>query len=315
MARAYGKFSDLITFTRASGGTALRPIGYGSELVTNGTFDTDSDWIKSASSDWAISGGVATSSGADGYLYQQNTNLQQGKVYALTYTITSYTSGVIRSGLGNGLEENSGPFRSSIGTFTDIIVRTFSNDPTDYFGLFSDAFVGSVDNITVREINPLSVSIQMDGKISYTKSGSNTFFRWLKDADTYMNDVFFSDYRFISAQKYGTTYDQVATDVYFSGDLLEPYSIASRHGSTFINGAVDGIALTANTTPTALPDLSSTDLALAYNYMGTIRTFRIWDKDLGDTGIAAATAPSLEPTLSLSFDETQASYINKNWSV
>ena len=37
--------TNLITFTRASGGTALRKISYGSELVTNGTFDTDtSGW-------------------------------------------------------------------------------------------------------------------------------------------------------------------------------------------------------------------------------------------------------------------------------
>jgi hypothetical protein len=32
---------DLLTFSRASGGTSLRKISYGSELVTNGTFDTD----------------------------------------------------------------------------------------------------------------------------------------------------------------------------------------------------------------------------------------------------------------------------------
>ena len=40
-------YEDLITFTRASGGHALRPVSYGDELVTNGTFDDSSalnDW-------------------------------------------------------------------------------------------------------------------------------------------------------------------------------------------------------------------------------------------------------------------------------
>jgi len=159
------------------------------------------------------------------------------------------------------------------------------------------------------------VSIQMDGRISYTKSGSDTFWRWREDANAYINDVFFTDYRFISAQNDGTTYDQVSTAAnYFSGDLLESYNIASRHGSTFINGAADGVALTANTTPTALPDLSSTDLNLAYDYNGTIKSFRVWNQDLGDSGIETASAPSLEPSLSLTFDGSGSSFTVLDWS-
>ena len=93
-----------------------------------------------------------------------------------------------------------------------------------------------------------------------------------------------------------------------------PYNIASRHGSTFINGAVDGVALTANTTPVALPDLSSTDLDLGYDYMGTINQFRVWSQDLGDTGIVDATEPSLEPSLSLTFDSTDSSFIVRDFT-
>ena len=79
----------------------------------------------------------------------------------------------------------------------------------------------------------------------------------------------------------------IATGAYSPG-ILQPFNIASRHGSTFINGAVDGTALTENDTPTALPDLSAIDLNLGYDYMGTIKTFRVWAADLGDTGIAEA---------------------------
>ena len=67
-----------------------------------------------------------------------------------------------------------------------------------------------------------------------------------------------------------------------------PFNISSRHGSTFINGAVGGTALTADTTPTALPNLSSTDLNLGRTFMGTIGQFRMWAEDLTDAGITEA---------------------------
>ena len=43
--KQYDSATDLLTFSRASGGTALSKISYGNELVPNGTFDTDlSGW-------------------------------------------------------------------------------------------------------------------------------------------------------------------------------------------------------------------------------------------------------------------------------
>jgi hypothetical protein len=100
----------------------------------------------------------------------------------------------------------------------------------------------------------------------------------------------------------------------YSPDILVPFNIAGRHGSTFVNGAVDGTALTANTTPVALPDLSTTDLNLGSTYNGTIRTFRMWSQDITDAGLVEATAPSLVPSLSLTFDGTENSFIVEDWS-
>ena len=95
--------------------------------------------------------------------------------------------------------------------------------------------------------------------------------------------------------------------------VLVPYNIASRHGSTFLNGAVDGVALTANTTPTALPDLSATDFNLGYDYMGTISMLRVWADDLADVGIAEATEPSEVPSLQLTFDNSETSFTIQDW--
>jgi hypothetical protein len=66
--KQYDAYSDLITFTRASTGTALRHVGYGAELVTNGTFDTDTDWTKVGTT--TISGGQATLASAFAYIDQ-----------------------------------------------------------------------------------------------------------------------------------------------------------------------------------------------------------------------------------------------------
>ena len=85
----------------------------------------------------------------------------------------------------------------------------------------------------------------------------------------------------------GLDYVSGAIDTY-TPDINVPFNVASRHGSTFLNGAHEGTLLTANTTPTILPDLSSTNLELGYIFMGTIGQFRVWDEDLTDAGITEA---------------------------
>jgi hypothetical protein len=111
----------------------------------------------------------------------------------------------------------------------------------------------------------------------------------------------------------GTNYDGKSTDGYTPG-ILVPFSIASRYSTTTANLAVDGTAETEDATLTALPDLSATDLILGYIYNGTIKQFRVWAADLGDTGIEDATLPSLEPSLSLIFDNSESSFTVDDWS-
>ena len=181
-----------------------------------------------------------------------------------------------------------------------------------------------IDNISVREINPLSVSIALQGEMTYADTGVNAEVypvRWVQDSNNFI-DAFIQTAStdtgqvLVRQREGGNSIISVlsAPDAY-SPDINVPFTIAGRHGSTFINGAVDGTALTADTTPVALPDLSTTNLNLAYDYMGTISEFRIWDKDIGDTGIAEATKPSLEPSLSLTFDGQPSSFTNTGLTV
>jgi hypothetical protein len=168
------------------------------------------------------------------------------------------------------------------------------------------------------------VSIAMDGRMTYADTDNSAEvrpFQWYAGGSKYIrNRVRTTGFRtgqlYFSQREATSGLDEVFTlNTYFSPDILVPYNLAGRHGSTFINGAESGVALTADTTPTALPDLSATDLSLAQTYMGTVGTFRVWDKDLGDDGIVEATNPSLEPSLSLTFEGTGTnSFVVNNWA-
>lgn len=205
------------------------------------------------------------------------------------------------------------------GTFEEIIVTS-----TGLLWLqIENAVDVDISGITLEEINPLSVSIGMEGRMTYADTGVTSevqFLRWEASSNDYVitrletSTSRTGQVDFIQRES-GTT-DVVESNIsVYSPDILVPYNIASRHGSTFVNGATDGVALTADTTPTALPDLSSTDLDLAYDYMGTISEFRVWDKDIGDAGLVEATNPSLEPSLSLTFEGVGTnSFVTNDWS-
>lgn len=295
------------------------PTYIGDELIVNGDFSDGTNNWNALFGSISVTNGVlrVSEDGGDASTARTNQTIttEIGKVYLLSVDLvdtnkdfeiyvntTSNYGGAIVSVAGDNTPQTlTLPF---VATATTTFITLGSGDP-------SAGSYAEYDNVSVREINPLSVSIAMMGEINYSGSGSDSFFQWRLDSNTYINDVFFSDYSFISAQKDGSIYDQVATAPnYFTGDLNEPFDIASRHGSTFINAAVDGIALTANTTPVLLPALSSSDLLLAYDFNGTISEFRIFDRDIGDTGIAEATKPSTEPSLSLTFDGQPSSFTN-----
>lgn len=148
MSRNYDNFADLITFSRASRGTSVRHVRYGDELVTNGTFDTDSDWTKGDG--WSIGSGVASSDGTQTANSQLNSSssvtLIAGATYVLSYDVTR-TAGAILIAVINELdyqsETTSGTFYytfTAVGGSRDVRVRANSN------------FVGTVDNISLKQV-------------------------------------------------------------------------------------------------------------------------------------------------------------------
>ena len=89
----------------------------------------------------------------------------------------------------------------------------------------------------------------------------------------------------------------VFDQIFINNDLTAAnaaFNVAGRHGATVVNGAVNGTAGTADTTPTALPDLSATDLKVCSGandaFFGTVGVFAQWNVDIGDAGIEEATS-------------------------
>jgi hypothetical protein len=214
---------------------------------------------------------------------------------------------------------------AAVNTYAGGFQAEIGSTPSSYIPTTGSAVTRAADVLTVPAANlpwnPLAVSIQMDGRVTYadTDSGQEArFVRWLASSTNFIQhnlrtvDALTGSIRFLVSES-GAASDSSSAEVY-SPDILVPFNIAARHGSTFINGAVDGVASTADTTPIALPDLSATNLQLGFAYNGTIRTFRMWGQDITDAGLVEATEPSLVPSLSLTFDGTENSFIVEDWS-
>jgi len=151
---------------------------------------------------------------------------------------------------------------------------------------------------TYTAVGKYAVGIQMQGTMTFADNDLDeevVFVNWYSDANNKIlervrTNAGTGDYT-VQQSASGVADTVSSSGSYYTPGINVSFNIASRHGSTFINGAVDGTALTEDTTPTALPDLSATNLSLGYDFMGTIDEFRMWGgMDIGNTTIASATS-------------------------
>ena len=166
-----------ITMTRATLGTRVNPSGLvedvallGSELVTNGSFTTDSDWDKTGT--WSIESNYATASGNSTSQYiQQDFTITNGKTYLFTYEIIENTL----NGNGSSLSGSGGFVSVSLSSVigTHQVYITADDSGAAYalkIGVSGTATTGTIklDNVSVKEatINNLPRVDYTDGTSS-----------------------------------------------------------------------------------------------------------------------------------------------------
>ena len=124
----------------------------GPELVTNGGFDTDTDWAKETG--WTISGGAASYSGGGGPRLSQEIALNSESLYEIKFDLT-VTSGSIRFQLSESANNDSNAVFSSTLIETQSVSSFLVAGSTSAFITIRPmvpSTVVSVDNISVREL-------------------------------------------------------------------------------------------------------------------------------------------------------------------
>ena len=161
--------TNLITFTRASGGTALRKISYSNELVTNGNGTTTAGWTTSGNS-------IFTSDGSEFFVDRNGSGitngarqagiLTTGKLYKVTADIISLTN-TFSIYMGAGTVEAEAKFtvvglgqvRYVTATGADLFIQATS----------TPSATATIDNISVKEV----LYDQSDGTLQLFNSPAN----------------------------------------------------------------------------------------------------------------------------------------------
>jgi hypothetical protein len=230
---------------------SMRPTPeYGAELVTNGDFDTDSDWTKETG--WTISGGKASYNGsaATSALYQ-NISAVSGTKYRVSFSVVNYVSGSVRAHLSNGSGTGASPLITANGDYV------FDITATGGLLLFRNvtSFNGSIDNVSVQEItksgdftfsrgsNLAATRVDVNGLIEKGRENlllySNDFSQWTKSGATATGGQ--SGYDGSSdawlITKSGGAFDQVLRNVSSSGvNTISFYAKAGTLTSVYFRG-------------------------------------------------------------------------------
>jgi hypothetical protein len=112
-------------------------------LVTNGVFDTDTDWTKGDG--WSIGTGVASCDGSQAADSDLEQDIAAEAIdYVVAFTVSNYSAGAVTPRIGGA----AGTSRSSDATFTETITAT----GTGNLQLRADAsFIGDVDDVSAEE--------------------------------------------------------------------------------------------------------------------------------------------------------------------
>ena len=153
----FSNANDLITFSRASAGTALRKIAYGSELVTNGDFDTDTTgWTAINATLSVVSGALRVTKTTVNGQARTSFPTVAGKVYALSADLvgrtTTTTIKIYIGSAAGGTDLGIKNFSYDTSGSAYVVFRATTGE--SHIALYSAAGTGyeDWDNISIKEV-------------------------------------------------------------------------------------------------------------------------------------------------------------------
>ncbi len=162
--------------TTSAGGPAIKArTKGGTELVTNGTFDSGSGWTLGGN--WSISGGVLNNTAGSPYTSAKQVipGMVVGKNYILRFDL-NHTSGILsvrssdNGGIPGGFLEGSGSYDIEFTLGEDIASPAYG--PT--FFAWDPAYVGSIDNVSVKEAGITLDALTVDSEATIANIGLAT---------------------------------------------------------------------------------------------------------------------------------------------
>ena len=159
--KQYDSATDLLTFSRASGGTALTKISYGNNLVTNGTFDTDlSGWT--TDTEWVYSNGKAAllaNAQPNRSLSSTNAYVEAGKAYRVRFDASTSVGTPVNTSMKLriwGNDNGTGSFLYNgnyilTGSHERLISPT-ANGYVSFDNVVSSSFDKFIDNVSIEEV-------------------------------------------------------------------------------------------------------------------------------------------------------------------
>lgn len=225
------------------------------ELVTNGTFDADSNWTKGAG--WSIAAGVASASAAASDL-EQDISAVDGTVstYDTSFDVSNYSSGTIQiqiAGTGGTARSADGTYTQTVGGIgSDTLLKMSAAGPATL----------DIDNVSVKETGASWVltresSIQTTGMV-----------RRLYRTDE------LGEYKVV-ADVSGLSYNDTKTDAQLGADLESTlwdsapgdlHSIKAHPNGFFVGASANQLRFTPVGVPYAWPVTYA--LTLPYTIIG-----------------------------------------------
>jgi len=157
--KTFNNYEDLLTFTRASKGHALRPVSYGDELVSNGTFDTDtSGWTAGNNAVLSVSSNrLRVGLNVTDYAYaSQSFATEVGKIYVITFNSWGSNQAALwRLGTAltsNNVYQSAGNSDDNFSWHLAFVAQSATTFLTLYANSTSNTGYAEYDNVSVKEV-------------------------------------------------------------------------------------------------------------------------------------------------------------------